>query len=707
MNIHSIKTKLLAAFAAVALVAGIVGWFGLAGMDGLNTAVHETTTNLVPSLIGLAKLRASWLSTRTMTNKAIVATLLKDKEGVDRARGKRTEAFRTLEEGWKIYEPLPQTPEEAVKWKEFMSAFGDWRTANDAMWVAIDAGDFKKAADIGNGDADRAIDVASKAFQRIMDIQGELASAQSKQSQASMSSGRSGILLASGLGLLAAMAIGLFLTLSITKPLGDMSRVASAIAQGDVTQNVDHQSKDELGALAESFRNMGAYMRSVVEAAVALGDGNMGVDLKPKSANDALAVAMQQTRSTLARVSEQLGAVITAAQAGDLGKRADERDLKGTYLQSVQGINALTDAVRAPIREVTRVVERLASRDLTARITKEFPGEYAIMVDALNTASENLQTSLSQVATASEQVAAASNQIASSSQSVAQGASEQASALEETTSSLVEISGATKRNADSAKQANGLAQGARATSTEGAASMGQMTDAMTKIRASAEGTAAIIRDINDIAFQTNLLALNAAVEAARAGEAGRGFAVVAEEVRNLALRCKEAAMRTENLIGESLQLTVQGEGITSEVSKSLAAIVDSVGKVSGIVAEIARASDEQSQGVDQVNKAMGQMDQVTQQAAASSEETSSAAEELAGQAQELASLVGLFDLGTARKVRQLPSGRKPPVASSRTRAASSGTQRIAAPALPARALANGTTGSADVMIPMGDDFADF
>ena len=102
--------------------------------------------------------------------------------------------------------------------------------------------------------------------------------------------------------------------------------------------------------------------------------------------------------------------------------------------------------------------------------------------------------------------------------------------------------------------------------------MEQMTGAMAKIRASAEGTSEIIKDINEIAFQTNLLALNAAVEAARAGEAGRGFAVVAEEVRSLALRAKEAASKTEELIRESVKQAGEGELTARHVDGKLGEI---------------------------------------------------------------------------------------------------------------------------------------
>jgi methyl-accepting chemotaxis protein len=236
-----------------------------------------------------------------------------------------------------------------------------------------------------------------------------------------------------------------------------------------------------------------------------------------------------------------------------------------------------------------------------------------------------------------------------------------------------------------------------------------MTGAMTKIRASAEGTSQIIKDINEIAFQTNLLALNAAVEAARAGEAGRGFAVVAEEVRALALRSKEAATKTEDLIRQSVKEAGEGEVTSKHVSERLAEIVGAIGKVSDIVAEITATSKEQSSGIEQVNRAVTQMDKVTQQNAANSEESSSAAQELSGQAEELAAMVATFKLDAHGS----------PPARRTEKSAVSAAPRAKAPPAP-RAVPNGkkngkngTNGTHGIMrlrpedvIPLGDD-ADF
>lgn len=239
----------------------------------------------------------------------------------------------------------------------------------------------------------------------------------------------------------------------------------------------------------------------------------------------------------------------------------------------------------------------------------------------------------------SNQVAAAASQVSSSSQMLAQGASEQAASLEETSSALEEMSSMTKKNAESAHQANTLSSDAKTSADKGNLAMQKMTTAINDIQKSATETAKIVKVIDEIAFQTNLLALNAAVEAARAGEAGKGFAVVAEEVRNLAMRSAEAAKNTSAMIEQSVQNSRNGVAIAGDVGKVLEEITVSSGKVSALIGEIAAASQEQSQGIGQVNTAVSQMDKVTQTNAAAAEESASASEELASQASQMSGVV--------------------------------------------------------------------
>jgi methyl-accepting chemotaxis protein len=91
--------------------------------------------------------------------------------------------------------------------------------------------------------------------------------------------------------------------------------------------------------------------------------------------------------------------------------------------------------------------------------------------------------------------------------------------------------------------------------------------------------------------------------------------------------------------------------IATEVSKSFDSIAGSAKKVNDLIAEIAAASGEQSQGIDQVNTAVAQMDKVTQQNAANSEESASAAEEMSSQSEELQSMVAQFRLSSVSQKR--------------------------------------------------------
>ena len=176
---------------------------------------------------------------------------------------------------------------------------------------------------------------------------------------------------------------------------------------------------------------------------------------------------------------------------------------------------------------------------------------------------------------------------------------------------------------------------------------------------------------------------------------------MAEEVRNLAMRSAEAAKNTANLIEGSVKNAEEGVSVNQEVMKNLQDINTQVNKVSEVMAEIAAASNQQTQGIEQINQAVGQMDQITQQNAATSEESASAAQELTSQAAEMKRMVGAFKLDGNGHGHEAMSSSARPVAAKPTDHFSD----RAAPKQKAKTLVGAGAGSKkpSSVIPLDDD----
>jgi methyl-accepting chemotaxis protein-2 (aspartate sensor receptor) len=297
-----------------------------------------------------------------------------------------------------------------------------------------------------------------------------------------------------------------------------------------------------------------------------------------------------------------------------------------------------------PVSDLQARLTQLAQGDLTQPLVARSADEIGQLMTSMEGFRLQLMESLGSVRRNADSVAVASAEIAQGNNDLSQRTERQAAALEETAASMQQLGGTVRQNADHAREANTLAQGASDVAARGGAVVDQVVGTMKGIDASAKRIADIIGVIDGIAFQTNILALNAAVEAARAGEQGRGFAVVAGEVRSLAQRSAEAAKEIKALIGDSVTRVEQGSTLAGQAGATMAEVVAAIKRVSDIVAEISASTSEQNAGVEQVGMAVTEMDRTTQQNAALVEQSAAAAESLRTQAQQVVKAMEAFKL---------------------------------------------------------------
>jgi len=652
-------TKLLLGFGAVAVITLIVGSVGYYGAVKGEQSVAEIGGVRLPSVDSLQVIHAEAEGIRgTMRTLAIpgLSREVRQQQFQDLA-----EARKNYETAWKVYEPLPQSEEEARLWQQFVPAWNLWRAENNKFMETIQQFDKLGMADpmlLGR-------QVESFAKDHCLVVEQIQTLINNNQAFA-----------------------------------GGDSHTACNFGQWLSVFKTDNP---DLAAAVQAMTDPHRRFHGAVQKTKTLRDQNNVYEMKTVFA-DEMKPAMDEV---FEHFQEMLGiidhgiALSEQARAHLLGPLSERQE---TALELLENIVKINQEIAA--REVAEAHSQATFVEILAIVAALLGvvlamGSGFLISRGINRSLTRITQGMSEGA---DQVAAASGQVSSASQSMAEGASEQAASIEETSSSMEEMASMTKQNAENAGNADGLMKDTNQVMATANDAMHQLTRSMDEISKASEETSKIIKTIDEIAFQTNLLALNAAVEAARAGEAGAGFAVVADEVRNLAMRAAEAAKNTAQLIEGTVKKVDDGTKLVSNTSEAFGKVVESAQKVGTLVAEITQASREQSNGIDQVNLAISEMDKVVQQNAANAEESASAAEEMNAQAEQLKEYVAeLVLMVTGNTGQGQESYRARPV-----RTAPAYQPRKAGPAR-RLAPAPGKTPEVrpDQMIPFDDDDEDF
>lgn len=400
------------------------------------------------------------------------------------------------------------------------------------------------------------------------------------------------------------IAIAFLIARSISRPIGEISAAAQKISKGELDGDLTVKSDDEIGVLADSFRDMTQYLKGMAHTAEAIAEGDLTRNVEPKSEKDVLGNAFNRMTSGLGNIVSQVrnGSEQIASASAEIAASSEQTSRNGeTAATAVEEITSTMHEMSANIQNVARSIQSQSQ-----------------FVVETSTSIEQLIASIERVAVNAKR--------------------------------LVELAMQSNEAVTSGKMAVDV-------SSDGVKNIIQVitrsAETIKTLGVRAEDIGKIIEVIDDIAEQTNLLALNAAIEAARAGEHGMGFAVVADEVRNLAERSakstaeissliygiqKDAAAAVQN-VEKNVEIVGNALRLSDDVVESLRRIDSSVNEVARYSQEIGAATAEQAGGCGEISKAVSKLNDITQEISSSADEQASGTEQVVKGVEKLREMI--------------------------------------------------------------------
>ena len=390
LNDLKIGTKLIGAFVVTGIITTVVGLIGVVNMGKIATLARDSYAKETLGISYLKEANVDLIYVGRAEKNLLLASSVEE-------RDKYKEAIRgyseKLNENVEAAAPLIHTDRGHDLMNQFAEAWKERQAVLDQIMALADRDQVqakRASVELSMGEGRQKSDIADNLLQELGTLKADNAKLAAQTTEDTYESSRTFMLIAILGGVLVGLSLGIVIARSISKPLGELAGAAKQISLGDVNQTVDYHSADEVGSLADSFRDLIAYIRgaSGLLEKVAAGDLSAKADLR--SDRDALGRSYAQLRGNLEELIAQMNRMSDEHNKGDIDVTIPAEKFEGAFRTMAQGVNDMVGGHISVKRKAMACVAEFGKGNFEAHLER-FPGKKAFINETIEQVRANLK----------------------------------------------------------------------------------------------------------------------------------------------------------------------------------------------------------------------------------------------------------------------------------------------------------------------------
>jgi methyl-accepting chemotaxis protein len=385
-----IGKRLIGAFIVTGVITAIVGFIGIANMGKIADLSQSSYANETLGITYLQQANVDLIYMARAEKNLLLASTQEEREKYRDAIGRYSSAVSgSLDKA----RPLIHTEEGKALLVKFDEA---WKARQDVVdeIVALANKDqmAKKRAsvELSMGAGRQKADAVESVLDQLVQVKEDNAKKDTDLTEETYHSSRIFMLVTILGGILIGIGLGVFISRSISRPLGQLAESAKQIALGDLNQSIAYRSGDEVGSLSESFRALVSYIRGVsgVLEKVAAGDLTAKADIQ--SERDVLSQSFERLRGTLKEFIAEMNRMSDEHNKGDIDVRIPAEKFDGAYREMAQGVNEMVGGHITVKKKAMACIAEFGKGNFEAPLEK-FPGKKAFINETIEQVRANLK----------------------------------------------------------------------------------------------------------------------------------------------------------------------------------------------------------------------------------------------------------------------------------------------------------------------------